>query len=436
MFNNLKKYSTDKVAFFALLLLGLLIAQVIVKSRSRIKLCEPVSLVNTGLSVQIPEDNGWERTDWLYSENSFNLFSTLKLNSKPAASVQWQYLLTPVEDGPAEQIRQKALRYNGQIADTYQKNTGSLVMDCGYIIISGKIGAVFFGVINVGQHRTLTLEVTQRAGLGNIAEDVFGAVAESISFTDNKLLETGAEFVSNFKDGRINNVLYGEGIQNYLLIKDKDEKVSGFIAENLALTQDSNNQTTISSVSMYSIDGPAGGSEQSVFSGGVFLDAFHWVSRDFDVQGNIKIATDITLDEQGVVVRIPTLPSKRASRFALGAAMIPEVILEPILIEFLDSDIEQIILDLILSRGVVVPVFISKINDTELPEGATYAIKIDFLNEEQNCHMMYFDNYKNLVHINIHGRANYHIERAGKEAILEKFPAWQQKILQIEASFQ
>ncbi|NIA16815.1 MAG: hypothetical protein GWO86_00545, partial [Planctomycetes bacterium] len=350
----MKKYSTDKVAFFALLLLGLIIAQVIVKSRSIIRLSEPVSLANTGLSVQIPEDNGWESTSWLYHENMFNLLSTLELNSKPAALVQWQYLLIPVKETPKEQIRQQALRYNGQVADTYQKNIGSLVMNWGHIVVRGQIDAVFFGVLSIGQYRTLTLEVTQKAGLGDIAEEVFEAVAGSILFTDNKLLETGAEFISNLKGGQINNTLYGEGIQNYLLIKDKGEQVSGFIAENLALTEDSNNQTTISAVSMYSVDEPAGGSEQSVFNGSVFLDTFRWVSRNADAQGNIKTVTNITLNEQGVVILTSTLPSKRAGQFAFGATMVPEILLEPILIEFINSDHQQIVLDIIFSRGIIV----------------------------------------------------------------------------------
>ena len=48
---------------------------------------------------------------------------------------------------------------------------------------------------------------------------------------------------------------------------------------------------------------------------------------------------------------------------------------------------------------------------------------------------MYFDNYKNLVQINVHGRANYTIERADKDTVLGKFPEWQEQILRIDASF-
>ena len=118
--------------------------------------------------------------------------------------------------------------------------------------------------------------------------------------------------------------------------------------------------------------------------------------------------------------------------------MAPEALLEPILSEFLDSDTEQIILDLIISQGAVVPAFISKIdyqNNNELPENIAYAVKVDFLNKEQNYQLMYFDNYKNLVQTNIQGRINYNIERSDKDTVLGKFPKWQKQILRIDASF-
>ena len=57
------------------------------------------------------------------------------------------------------------------------------------------------------------------------------------------------------------------------------------------------------------------------------------------------------------------------------------------------------------------------------------------LNKEQNYQLMYFDSYKNLVRINIQGRVNYDVEHAGKDTVLEKFPEWQEQILQVDASF-
>ena len=436
---DLKKYSADKVALFALLLLGFVIAQIIVSSRNGIKLSEPISLYKSGLSVQIPKGSSWQNSGWVYSENSFNLISVLGINSKPVAAVQWQYLLTSVEMEPAEQIRNRTLHYNGQILKAGQKTIGSVVMDWAQIASKGKTGTVFFGVTRLGPYRTVTIEVTQKPELGNLAKEIFETVAESISFKDNELLANGAEFINNFKDGRIIDILYGKETHRYFLINDKSGQTLGFVAEALAQTQDEDGQPVIGAVSMYSIDGPTGGNEQSVFTSDIFLDTFHWINKGTDIQSRMKIASEITLEQQGdVVVRTPALPSKRAGRFTFGATMAPEALLEPILIEFLDSDTEQIILDLITSRGVIVPAFISKIdyqNNNALPENITYAVKVDFLNKEQNYQLMYFDSYKNLVRINIEGRVNYNVEHTGKDAVLGKFPEWQERILQVDASF-
>ena len=431
---KLKKYNADKVALFALLLLGFIIAQIIISNRSGIKLSEPINLAKSGLSVQIPKGSSWKNTDWVYGENSFNLISALGINSKLAASVQWQYLLTPVKEAPAEQIRQKALRYNGQIADNYQKNIGSLVMDWGRIITRGKMGPIFFGVVSLGRDRTVTLEVIQTPGLGDLAKELFDAVAESIAFTDNKPLANGAEFINNFKDGRIADILYGKDTHKYFLINDNSGQTLGFVAEALAETQDDDGQPAIGAVGMYNIDGPKGSNEQSVFRCGIFLDTFHWVNNGSNTQSRTKISTEIALNQQGTVtVRNPV--SQRVYQFAFGTAAVPEILLEPVLIEFINSDIEQIMLDLIISQGVVIPAIISKIKDAALPANVAYAIEVDFLDKEQNYQLMYFDNYKNLVQINIQGRVNYNIKRADKDTILEKFPGWQEQILQVDTSF-
>lgn len=434
---NLKKYSADKIALFALLLLGFIIAQIIVSNRNGIKLSEPISLYRSGLSVQIPKGSSWQNTSWVYDKNSFNLISVLGINSKLAASVQWQYLLTSVEMEPAEQIRNRTLFYTGQILKSGRKTIGSLVMDWAQIASRGKTGAIFFGVTRLGPYRTVTIEVAQGPRLGNLAKEIFETVAESISFEDNELLANGAEFINNFKDGRIADVLYGKDTHRYFLINDMSGQTLGFIAEALAQTQDDNGQPVIKAVSMSNIGGPTGRSEQSVFSSSIFLDTFHWINKETDTQSGAKIATEITLDQQRTII-VRNSVSQQAHQFAPGTAAVPDALLEPILIEFLDSDIEQIIIDLINSEGVIIPAFISKIDRQDndaLTENITYPVKIDFLNEEQSDKIMYFDSYKNLVRINIQGRVNYDIEYAGKDNVLEKFPEWQERILQIDASF-
>ena len=434
---NLKKYSADKIALLGLLLLGFLIAQIIISTGRGIKLSGPVSLAKSGLSVQIPKGDSWKNTDWLYNENRFHLFSILSLNSQQVVWVQWQYLLTPAEADPAEQIKQRKLHYKGQLANTSQKNIGSLVMDWGHITAKGKIETVFFGVVKLNQHRTVTLEVVQKAGLGDLAKEVFDAIAESISFQDNKLLADGAEFAGNFKDGRIADILYGKDTHKYFLIDSETGQTSGFIAEAMAQTEDDDGQAAVGVVSLYNINEPTGGSEQSVFSSGMFLDTFHWVNKSTNTQGRTKAATDITLNQQGIVT-IQNPISRQAGQFAFGATAIPEALLELVLIDFIDSDYERIILDLIHSSGLVVSAVISKVdyqNNNAPLEDAAYVVKVNFLDAEQNHYLMYFDSSKNIVRIDVKGDSNYRIERTSKETVLEKFTEWQQQISQIDTSF-
>lgn len=434
---DLRKYSADKVALLALLVLGFVIAQVIVSTNRGIELSEPISLPQSGLSVRIPMGSSWESSEWLYEGNSFNLFSTLNLDSKPVAQVHCQYLLMPAEGGAEEQIRQRSHHYNGQLVDIDQKNIGSLVMDRGHIITRGQTGVIFFGVVKLDAYRTVTLEVAQRAGLGDMAEEIFDAIAESISFEDNKLLANGAELVRDFKDGRIVDVLYGKDTHRYFLIENESGQQVGFLAEAMAQTENRDGQTAIGAASVYNIDGPAGGNEQSSFTCDVFVDTFRWVNSGTDAQSRAKTATDIVLEQGTVVVR--DLVSRQGGQFGFGEAMIPDMLLGPIIAEFLEGNAERIALDLILSEGVVIPVVISKIDHQKneaAPEDTAYAVEVDFLHEGRSRHLMYFDDYKNLVGIDIQGRRNYKVVAASKEVILGKFPAWQEQILQVDASFQ
>lgn len=435
---NLKKYNADKIVLLALLLLGFLLAQIVINTRNGIKLSDPLSLAKSGLSVQIPKGNSWKNTDWLYDTNSFYLHSILSLNSQVVVLVQWQYLLTSAEADPTEQIKQRTLHYRGQLANISQKNIGSLVMDWGYITTKSKIEAVYFGVVKLDQHRTLTLEVVQKSGLGDLAKEIFNVVAESISFEDNKLLTNGAEFVSHFKDGRIADILYGRDTQKYFLINNETGQTQGFIAEAMAQTQDDDGRAVFGIVSLYDINEPTGGNEQYVFNSSMFLDTFNWVNKSTNTQGRIKAATDITLNQQGIVT-VQNPISRHASQFALGAAAIPEALLELVLIDFIDRNFEQIALDVILSKGSIIPAIVSKVDlqkNDSLPADIAYVVKVDFLDKERDQHLMYFDSSKNIVRIDVQGDLNYRIERTSRETILEKFPEWQQQISQIDTSFQ
>ncbi|MHC4952118.1 MAG: hypothetical protein ACYTEU_14235, partial [Planctomycetota bacterium] len=64
---KVKRYSLVEIVLLAILVVGLLIANLIVKARARVLLSEPLTLFGSGLSASMPANSGWEYTPvWQY----------------------------------------------------------------------------------------------------------------------------------------------------------------------------------------------------------------------------------------------------------------------------------------------------------------------------------------------------------------------------------
>ena len=57
---DIRKIGGDKIALLGLFIVSLLIARALVVSKSAILLSEPTRLTRSGLSVSMPEGNGWK----------------------------------------------------------------------------------------------------------------------------------------------------------------------------------------------------------------------------------------------------------------------------------------------------------------------------------------------------------------------------------------
>ena len=86
-----KKYGIDKIAFLGLFILSILIAQLIVKSNSKILFSEPIELAHSGLSLSVPLGRGWQSDgQWKYEEGAFVLGSKFVVGERlsPVAAVE------------------------------------------------------------------------------------------------------------------------------------------------------------------------------------------------------------------------------------------------------------------------------------------------------------------------------------------------------------
>ena len=116
---TMKKIGADKIFLLAMFVLSLLIARVIVSSRTSIKLSNPIAIEYIGISVEIPEGNGWTgEKKWKHNENTLVLRSTFDPDGRgQLAAVTCTYRLA----SSRETAGQWLVDFNGELGTNIDK---------------------------------------------------------------------------------------------------------------------------------------------------------------------------------------------------------------------------------------------------------------------------------------------------------------------------
>ena len=184
---DIRKIGGDKIALLGLFIIALLIARIIVASRSALVLSEPIKLTYTGLSVSMPEGNGWKsEKQWKHHENAFSLSSSFALgSSRPTAWAQCRYLLAAEPTTPQMRFEQKALEFEGQIVKMDQTKTDTLTFYWALIEQPQTPLSFIFGTAKLQNNHQLDIEVHQIMGDDEMAERTFKRIVKTLSFKDN-----------------------------------------------------------------------------------------------------------------------------------------------------------------------------------------------------------------------------------------------------------
>ena len=201
---DIRKIGVDKIALLGLFIIALLIARIIVASRSALVLSEPIKLTYTGLSVSMPEGNGWKgEKQWKHHENAFSLSSSFALgSSRPTAWAQCRYLLAAEITTPQMRFEQKALEVEGQIVKMDQTQTDTLTFYWALIEKPQTPLSFIFGTAKLQNNHQLDIEVHQIMGDAEMAELAFKRIVKSLNFesttADNvvSIFPEQAEYIS------------------------------------------------------------------------------------------------------------------------------------------------------------------------------------------------------------------------------------------------
>ncbi len=187
---DIRKIEGDKIALLGLFIVALLIAYIIVVSKSALVLSEPIILTQTGLSVSMPAGNGWKsEKKWKYHENAFSLSSNFALgSSRPIAWARCRYFLAAEPTTPQMRFEQKALEVEGRIVKMDQMRIDTLIIDWALIEKPQTPLSFIFGTANLPNNHQLDIEVHQVMGDTEMAERTFKGIVKTLSFKDNRSL--------------------------------------------------------------------------------------------------------------------------------------------------------------------------------------------------------------------------------------------------------
>jgi len=431
-----KKHEYDKIALLGLFALSLLMAYLIVVFRSRILFSDPIRLSKTGLSVSMPSGLNWQsEKKWKYQENMFSVSSLSPRGSdRPTAWASCRYMLSAEAATPQMQFQQRASAINAVVRQTNKTQTNKLTIDWARIDIPEMQFSMFFGTSRLPDNRQLDIEVGRIAGEVELTEQIFKRIIENLKFEDNRLLKAGAEIVATIKSRGLSNFLNNQNRQAYFLIKDEEKNNIGFTMDVLIKT---------------GIDGSAAGDQPDIRAAGQFYirgQDFVEHATSFQCSNNLdefvyksetntrtdKSGAEMILDESDAITIRKFHTQPEGNSYQLGPAMIPDVFLDQLLMQMLDSDKDQIIIDIIEATGNIIPTYLAKIEaeeDMTSEENATYAFELELLDGRGFSERLFMNDQKQVYKRVAHQKSIYILERTSAENIAREFPEHADRIL-------
>jgi len=181
---DIRKIGGDKIALLGLFIVALLIARIIVASKSTLILSEPIQLTQAGLSVSMPAGNGWKsEKQWKSRENAFSLSSSFAIGSdEPTARARCRYLLAAETTTPQIRFEQMASEVDGAIIKTDWMQIDTLTIDWALIEKPQTPLSFIFGTAKLPNNHQLDIEVHQIMGDAEMAELAFKRIVKSLNF--------------------------------------------------------------------------------------------------------------------------------------------------------------------------------------------------------------------------------------------------------------
>jgi hypothetical protein len=417
--NKTGEHIARTIALPALLVISLLVARLVMHSKTGIRLSAPIELSRSGLSLSMPSGNGWKCEDkWTYENNVFSTSSILVAGGATNQSyAQCRYLLTTRVGTPQERLDEehaeaKAIETGQITADQLTVNWASINTDAGVEII--------LGVCELAGGRQLEIEVLLIAEEQGRVQQVFEKIVKSIRFSDNGFLQAGARLIKGLDIARDE-----DSSVSFFTITDPHSKIIGFTMDAMALVRTDAN-ATINAADYYYLRGPVPEEQVSFFRGGADLRQFTW-----RVETNSRVGSkglEMTADSGVLTVRrsrvglsVNQRAGKETGEYELGETAVPDIILDPVLTRVLDSSEQAVIIDVIRSEGIITPAYIEKMPPAK-GQTDNNSVRMEWLDGRGYWQQTYYDSSKKTTKILLGQESTYTLSPADANEIMRIFP--------------
>jgi len=423
-----------KVAFLGLFVAALLSARLIVAVRRAVALSDPIELAHAGVSVAMPQGNGWNSArKWEYKQGAFTLFGAFAPgSSRPTASARCDYVF-PTEIIEAQRrFERRRHEIGGEIVETGQIRTAHVTVAW---VRFEQVGVSFnciFGTAELPYNRRINIEVREYTGDIDLARNVFKAIATALSITETPLLEAGSGIIAQMKAKGLADSLENKNRQGLFLIKDWRKRAIGFTTDVLIDTG-STSELNIEAMGLYYIKGLLVHEKMTSFQSDNRFDRFTWKTESAAAE---RSSIEIVLKDKDIVTVTESGEGRQENSFHTGGTAIPEILLEHLLAVIIEGSVEEALVDVITSDGRIIPTHISQIKPqvATADQSEAYMVKLMPLSGRGFYQLVYLDEQKRISESQQHSlerRENkFFFERADPEDVAKRFPERSEFILQ------
>jgi len=415
--------SAAKIAYLGLFALSLVLARGIVVLRSAVVLGEPIALKHAGLSLRLPDGNGWQcERRWAYGDNSFILKSLLRSRGSEARGiVRCRYFIAARSERTQALLTYRAASARGKTIRTGRIGSAGTSFDWAHIASRSGRTNIYYGIALLAGNRQLDIEVLDYTAKPEAARRVFERVVGTVELEEDSVLGAGARVVERMRKKGLSSYFRSKRRHRFSLIKDARQQPLGFTADVSSVETQEGDSSRIRLVSLLYSRGLSVREHVASLSTDERFEQFTLKSQTVGAEPS---GAEIVVDRSGVM-KITRLGQTRSEdSYLFSTAMVPAMLLEQLLQEFIESRRKEIVVDVIETDGGITPTYIS-MTDANGPgrrDDGSYRLQLLPLGGAETVELVYLDENMEVFRSLLRGKQIYVFETAEPEEVSLLFP--------------